>query len=97
MNKPGRPTGAHTQAVRVVRIVRHLYNGEIIELSELAEYLNVSPRTLRRDISAIRSGGLQVEVKKSKVWLAKNKSLSEQLRDKKPLPEALKQAKENWI
>lgn len=97
MNKPGRPSGAHTQAVRVVKIVRRLFNSEILHFDELAELLNVTERTLRRDLSAIRCAGLHIQVKQARFWLVKNKSLSEQVRDKRSLNESLKQAKENWI
>lgn len=97
MNKVGRPAGAHTQAVRVVKILRRLYGGEVLQLDELADNLDVTERTIRRDLSAIRRGGLHIRMRKTKFWLVENKSLNEQIHDKRSLKESLKQAKENWI
>lgn len=47
----GRPSGSHTQAVRVLRMVEMLYVTRT--LPELAELLDVSARTVRRDLDVI--------------------------------------------
>lgn len=48
---PGRPAGKASQAVRVLRMVEILYVSR--ELGELADLLDVSVRTVRRDLDVI--------------------------------------------
>lgn len=97
MNKVGRPAGTYTQAVRAVRILRRLYLNEILELSEVAEYLNVTERTIRRDLQAIQQGGVKIKRCVKKFWLAPNQQTSEPIRVTRSVPDLMARAKEKWL
>lgn len=97
MNKIGRPAGSHTQAVRIVRILRRLYCNEILELSELAEYLDVTVRTLRRDLHAIQRGGVKIRRDGTRFWLVADQKTHEPVHVTSSGPELIARAKEKWL
>lgn len=51
MSRPGRPARAHSQAVRVLRMVRDLTAPRSLEW--LAQHHGITVRTVRRDLCAI--------------------------------------------
>lgn len=62
MSRPGRPVGTYTQAARVRRIEALLWSRERVSLVELAADAGVTPRTVRRDLDALREAGLGLRV-----------------------------------
>ena len=62
MSRPGRPSGCYTQAARVRRVEALLWAHERVSLDELAAGVGVTPRTVRRDLDALREAGLAVRV-----------------------------------
>lgn len=65
MTRPGRPSGAYTQAARVRRVEALLWSHARLSLAELAAGVGVTPRTVRRDLDALRAAGLAVHVEES--------------------------------
>lgn len=55
MSRPaGRPAFAYSQAIRVVRILRALDNGDRVKAADVLTWFNITSRTLLRDINALR-------------------------------------------
>ena len=59
---PGRPTGQYTQAVRLFQLHQLLEsNADGIRIEEIARDLGVTPRSIRRDLKALETAGIQLE------------------------------------
>lgn len=59
---PGRPSAAHSQTVRALRLLRLLEaTPEGRTLTDLADTFEVTTRTIRRDLAALRSAGEPIE------------------------------------
>ena len=60
---PGRPTGKYTQAVRLFNLYHRLESAPAgISVEQLAEEFAVTTRSVRRDLSALRGAGQELEV-----------------------------------
>jgi predicted DNA-binding transcriptional regulator YafY len=66
---PGRKSGTHTQAVRVVRLLRLLERDGLHWYTDLAATLKVGERTVRRDMHALREAGEPVMFKNGGAWV----------------------------
>lgn len=58
--KPGRPSGLYTQTARVRRLLNVLWTHDGLSVGDLGRELDVTPRTVRRDIAALREAGFGV-------------------------------------
>lgn len=72
----GRKPGPATQAIRAVRLLRKLDTGQGFYVWRIAQILGVSPRTVRRDIDALRDAGEAVRVEGGRVFLEKRVDLN---------------------
>ncbi|MBK8690755.1 MAG: WYL domain-containing protein [Deltaproteobacteria bacterium] len=59
---PGRPSGQYTQAVRLFQLHQLLEtNVEGVRIEEIARDLGVTPRSIRRDLKALETAGIELE------------------------------------
>jgi|LNFM01.1.fsa_nt_gb predicted DNA-binding transcriptional regulator YafY len=59
---PGRPTGKYTQAVRLFQLFHRLENSpEGVRIDDLARELDVTPRSVRRDLKALQGAEIELE------------------------------------
>lgn len=59
---PGRPAGQYTQAVRLFRLHQLLESApEGIRIEDAGRELNVTPRSIRRDLKALEGAGIELE------------------------------------
>lgn len=59
---PGRPAGKYTQALRLFQLHHRLEGGpEGLRIDDLARELEVTPRSIRRDLKALQDAGIELE------------------------------------
>ncbi|MDP3277772.1 MAG: WYL domain-containing protein [Deltaproteobacteria bacterium] len=61
-SSPGRPAGKYTQAVRLFQLYHRLENSpEGVRIDDIARELDVTPRSVRRDLKALQNAEIEVE------------------------------------
>jgi predicted DNA-binding transcriptional regulator YafY len=59
---PGRPSGKYTQAIRLFQLYHRLESSpEGVRIDDLAREMDVTPRSIRRDLQALAAAELEIE------------------------------------